>query len=122
MGLEAFRKDQAMLKDHDSSAIVAVSDLERARAFYGGMLGLEPADEGAEQGVLVYRTGGTRLIVYRSLEAGGNRANAVVWAWGESWIRSSPRSKRRAPRSNIIPTSARSRATSTSPPECGWRG
>lgn len=68
-----------MLNDHDSSAIVAVSDLARARAFYGGVLGLELAEEGAEEGVLVYRTGATRLVVYQSEYAGTNRANAVVW-------------------------------------------
>ena len=71
-----------MLKDHDSSAIVATADLDRARAFYGGTLGLELAGEGKEEGVLVYRTGATRLIVYRSDEAGTNRANAVVWGAG----------------------------------------
>lgn len=71
-----------MLKDHDSSAVVAVADLERARAFYGGTLGLELADEGAGEGVLVYRTGATRLVVYRSEYAGTNRANAVVWGVG----------------------------------------
>ena len=72
-----------MLKDHDSSAIVAASDLERARDFYGNVLGLELADESSEAGVLVYRTGGTQLFVYLSREAGTNRANAVVWGVGE---------------------------------------
>ena len=72
-----------MLKDHDSSAIVAVADLERARAFYGDTLGLEPAGEGKEEGVLVYRTGATRLIVYASDYAGTNRANAAVWGVGD---------------------------------------
>lgn len=71
-----------MLKDHDSSAIVAVADLDRARDFYGGVLGLEPVDEGTEEGVMVYRTGATRLVVYRSDHAGTNRANAVVWGVG----------------------------------------
>lgn len=71
-----------MLKDHDSSAIVAVADLDRARDFYGGVLGLEPVDEGTEEGVIVYRTGATRLVVYRSDHAGTNRANAVVWGVG----------------------------------------
>jgi catechol 2,3-dioxygenase-like lactoylglutathione lyase family enzyme len=70
-----------MLKDHDSSAILAVADLERARAFYGDVLGLDLAEEGAE-GVLVYKTGATRLVVYRSEYAGTNRANAVVWDVG----------------------------------------
>ena len=72
-----------MLKNHDSSAIVAVSDLGRARDFYGNVLGLELAEEGAEEGVLVYRTGATQLVVYQSEFAGTNRANAVVWGVGE---------------------------------------
>lgn len=71
-----------MLKDHASSAIVAVTDLERARAFYGELLGLELAEEGGPEGVLVYRTGDTRLVVYASDYAGTNRANAVVWSVG----------------------------------------
>jgi catechol 2,3-dioxygenase-like lactoylglutathione lyase family enzyme len=71
-----------VLKDHDSSAILAVADLERARAFYGDVLGLDLAEEGAEEGVLVYKTGATRLVVYRSEFAGTNRANAVVWGVG----------------------------------------
>ena len=41
-----------MLKDHDSSAILAVADLARARAFYGETLGLELDEEGQEEGVL----------------------------------------------------------------------
>lgn len=72
-----------MLKDHDSSAIVAVSDLGRARDYYGRVLGLDLGDEGEEEGVLVYRTGATKLVVYRSEYAGTNRANAVVWGVGE---------------------------------------
>jgi catechol 2,3-dioxygenase-like lactoylglutathione lyase family enzyme len=67
-----------MLKNHDSSAVVAVSDIARARSFYGDTLGLEVEDESME-GVLTFRTGSTRLIVYVSDEAGTNRANALVW-------------------------------------------
>ena len=72
-----------MLKNHDSSAIVAVSDLDRARRFDGDPLGLELAEEGSEEGVLVYRTGGTKLVVYASEYAGTNRGNAVVWGVGQ---------------------------------------
>ncbi len=64
-----------------SSAIVAVSDLERARRFYSDTLGLELMPEGME-GVLVYRTGATSLVVYPSEFAGTNKANAVVWDCG----------------------------------------
>lgn len=69
------------LNDKSSSAIVAVSDIDRARRFYSDMLGLELSDEGME-GVLVYKTGATYLIVYPSEFAGTNRANAAVWACG----------------------------------------
>jgi catechol 2,3-dioxygenase-like lactoylglutathione lyase family enzyme len=72
-----------MLKDHDSSAILAVRDLDRAREYYGDLLGLELTEEDKEEGVLVYGTGATRLVVYRSEFAGTNRANAVVWGVGE---------------------------------------
>ena len=72
-----------MLKDHDSSAIVAVSDIARARAFYSDVLGLELAEEPRGDMPLVYRTGATRLVVYPSKEAGTNRANAVVWGVGD---------------------------------------
>jgi hypothetical protein len=45
------------------------------------VLGLELLDD-SMGGVLAFRTGATRLIVYRSDEAGSNRANAVVWDVG----------------------------------------
>ncbi len=71
-----------MLKDTSSSAIVAVSDIDRARRFYEGVLGLTVEDEAMGE-VLTFRTGATRLVVYRSDEAGSNRANAVVWGVGD---------------------------------------
>jgi len=67
-----------MLKDRNSSAIVAVSDIARARRFYSDVLGLELVEEGMD-GVIVFRTGATQLVVYHSGAAGTNRANAVVW-------------------------------------------
>jgi extradiol dioxygenase family protein len=67
-----------MLKDKDSSAIISVSDIPRARSFYGETLGLELIN-GAEE-VLTFRTGATKLVVYHSPEAGTNRANAAVWS------------------------------------------
>ncbi|RIY01331.1 VOC family protein [Aureimonas flava] len=66
-----------MLADKTSSAIVAVADMERARAFYGTSLGLPCVEQGDE--VCVYATGPTHLVVYRSREAGTNRANAAVF-------------------------------------------
>jgi catechol 2,3-dioxygenase-like lactoylglutathione lyase family enzyme len=66
-----------MLKDKSSSAIVAVSDIDRARSFYRDTLGLEIVED--DDMVIVFATGQTHLVVYKSDEAGTNRANAVVW-------------------------------------------
>jgi len=68
-----------MLEDRNSSAIVAVSDIARARVFYEDVLGLTCIEGDQENGVLGFRTGDTRLTVYRSDFAGTNRANAVTW-------------------------------------------
>lgn len=71
-------KEKTLLGNTSSSAIVAVSDIGRAREFYADKLGLEAVD-GHEQEVLEFRTGDTRLVVYVSEFAGSNKANAVVW-------------------------------------------
>lgn len=70
-----------MLKDRNSSAIVPVSDIDRARRFYQDILGLELVQDGGKEmdGVLGFRTGQTSLTVYRSEFAGTNKANAVSW-------------------------------------------
>lgn len=70
-----------MLNDRNSSAIVSVSDIDRARRFYQDTLGLELVQDGGEEmdGVLGFRTGQTSLTVYRSEFAGTNKANAVTW-------------------------------------------
>lgn len=70
-----------ILQGKASSAIVAVSDIERARRFYSETLGLELEDDGME-GILVYKTGATYVVVYPSELAGTNKANAVVWDCG----------------------------------------
>lgn len=70
-----------MLKAHNSSAIVAVGDLDRARDFYGRTLGLQQIGGGGDE-PLTFSTGDTTLVVYLSEFAGTNRANAVVWGVG----------------------------------------
>ena len=70
-----------MLKNKNSSAIVAVKDLDRARAFYSDVLELNLADT-SNEGMLGYRTGSTWLTVYQSDFAGTNQANAVTWDVG----------------------------------------
>ena len=67
-----------MLKDRSSSAILAVSDLARAREFYEQILGFE-AEDAQEDEVVSYRSGETRFTVYRSEFAGSNKANAITF-------------------------------------------
>lgn len=74
-----------MLKDKTSSAIVAVSDLERARDFYGNTLGLEPRDDDMDD-VVGYRTGDTTLVVYRSEGVRPGTGNAVAWSGGDDVV------------------------------------
>lgn len=69
-----------MFADANSSAIVAVKDLVRARAFYTDKLGLALTAE--DEQVLTFRTGATSLVVYASDAAGTNKANAAVWGVG----------------------------------------
>lgn len=71
-----------MLRDTDAVANLAVKDLKIARAFYEGTLGLEAVGKEGDE-VIVFRSGGTRINVYRSKEAGTNRATAVTWAVGD---------------------------------------
>lgn len=71
-----------MLKHKPSSAIVAVSDLDRAREFYTGKLGLAPGDEDGED-VLTLKTGDTWLVVYRSEGVRPGTGNAVAWSAGD---------------------------------------
>lgn len=77
-------EEKLLLKDKPSSAIVAVSDLGRAREFYAETLGLEP-EGGPEHDVLTFRTGDTQLFVYKSEFAGTNKANAAVWNAGDDF-------------------------------------
>jgi catechol 2,3-dioxygenase-like lactoylglutathione lyase family enzyme len=71
-----------MLANTDAVANVAVKDLDTARRFYEGTLGLKPvAAEGDE--VIVFKSGNTALNVYRSQYAGTNKATAVTWVVGD---------------------------------------
>lgn len=70
-----------MLRNFNSSAIVAVSDIRRSKDFYANTLGLELED--GYDGLLKFNTGHTSLVVYESEYAGTNKANAVVWGVGD---------------------------------------
>jgi catechol 2,3-dioxygenase-like lactoylglutathione lyase family enzyme len=65
----------------EAMATVAVRDLEKARKFYEGTLGLRLTDQ-QEQEALTYQAGNTKLLVYRSQYAGSNKATATTWLVG----------------------------------------
>ena len=67
-----------MLGHINASANLAVKDLQVARKFYEGTLGLKQAGHEGDD-LIVYRSGGTTLNVYESREAGTNKATAVTW-------------------------------------------
>ena len=70
-----------MFENTDAAANIAVSDLAAARTFYEGTLGLKRVDEEGDD-VVVYKTGKSRVIVYRSQFAGTNKATNVTWSVG----------------------------------------
>lgn len=72
-----------MLGDKDSLANVAVKDLEVAKKFYEKTLGLEQVDS-EDHEVIIFKSGNSRLLVYRSQYAGTNQATAVTWMVGEN--------------------------------------
>jgi catechol 2,3-dioxygenase-like lactoylglutathione lyase family enzyme len=68
-----------MLSNRDAVANLAVKNVQAAKKFYEGTLGLKQVDaEGSE--LIVFKSGNTTVNVYESKEAGTNKATAVTWA------------------------------------------
>ena len=70
-----------MLSDKNAVATVAVKNLETAKAFYEGKLGLTKVMENEE--VIAFKTGASTLFVYRSQYAGTNKATGVTFVADE---------------------------------------
>ncbi len=70
-----------MLGAKEAMATVAVRDLDKAKKFYEGTLGLRRTDAQEEE-ALTYQAGRTKLLVYRSQYAGSNKATATTWMIG----------------------------------------
>ena len=66
-----------MLGKSDATPMVAVNDLDRAREFYEGTLGLKEIDDFGEGFML--QSGDTKFSVYRSEYAGTNKATALTF-------------------------------------------
>jgi catechol 2,3-dioxygenase-like lactoylglutathione lyase family enzyme len=72
-----------MLGGKDAAATIAVSDVERARDFYVGTLGLASVQE--QPGGVLYKSGNSVVLVYPSEYAGTNQATAATWAVGDDF-------------------------------------
>jgi catechol 2,3-dioxygenase-like lactoylglutathione lyase family enzyme len=73
-----------VLKDRDANATLAVKNIDAAKAFYEGMLGLETSGD-VPQGMARYRSGSTPIFLYESEFAGTNQANALTWGVGSEF-------------------------------------
>ena len=71
-----------MLGSKNAVANIAVRNLEKARKFYEGTLGLKQVDAEGDE-LIVLKSGGSTINVYRSKYAGTNQATAVTWAVGD---------------------------------------
>lgn len=71
-----------MLNSKDAITMVAVKDIQVAAKFYEATLGLQKESvEGDE--VITYRSGNTRINVYRSEYAGSNKGTTLMWDVGD---------------------------------------
>lgn len=68
-----------MLAAKDAVATVAVTDLDRAKSFYGDTLGLKEGKDEMEDMVATFRSGGSTILLYKSEYAGTNQATTVTW-------------------------------------------
>jgi catechol 2,3-dioxygenase-like lactoylglutathione lyase family enzyme len=66
-----------MLESATMHATIAVTDLDRAKEFYGGTLGLSAKEERSDG--VVYESGGTWMLVYPSRFAGTNQATCMTF-------------------------------------------
>jgi catechol 2,3-dioxygenase-like lactoylglutathione lyase family enzyme len=70
-----------IIADVDAQPTVAVKSLERAKAFYGEVLGLKPVGPNMAT-VQTYLAGRTVIVVYESQFAGTNQGTAITWPLG----------------------------------------
>lgn len=68
-----------MLGDMNAHAVLAVTNLDEARAFYEEKLGLEELSTNDEAQTIMYRSGDSHILVYVSEFAGTNEATSLSW-------------------------------------------
>src|SRR5690348_16748495 len=70
-----------MLGNKDVAAIISVKDLEKGRKFYEDTLGLTFSEQQGPDH-LIFKSGNSRIVVYRSDYAGTNQSTAAGWFVG----------------------------------------
>jgi catechol-2,3-dioxygenase len=73
-----------MLSDIDATAMLPVKDVGVAKTFYEGTLELELAAS-PQEGIVLYTSGNTPILVFESEYAGTNQANALAWSVGDEF-------------------------------------
>jgi catechol 2,3-dioxygenase-like lactoylglutathione lyase family enzyme len=75
-----------MLGDKPAAATLAVKDMDTARDFYENTLGLTEMEGGSDDpDAVMYRSGPSVVLVYKSSYAGTNQATAASWAVGDDF-------------------------------------
>ena len=67
-----------MLGDTNAVANLAVKNLQTAKNFYEDTIGLKQIDSEGDE-LIVFKSGNSKINVYRSQYAGTNKATAVTW-------------------------------------------
>jgi catechol 2,3-dioxygenase-like lactoylglutathione lyase family enzyme len=71
-----------MLSNARIGAVIPVTDLERARSFYEGVLGLQVGQVIQDQMTVIYHQGGTRLTVYQRATASSGEHTITTFSLG----------------------------------------
>jgi catechol 2,3-dioxygenase-like lactoylglutathione lyase family enzyme len=68
-----------MLSNAKISAVVPVTDLDRARTFYEGVLGLRIFKEDFDRGTVIYHSADTYLLIYQRQTASSGEHTVVAF-------------------------------------------
>ena len=74
-----------MLGAKPAAATLPVRNMQAARSFYEGTLGLTPLPGMDVPGAVLYASGPSVVFVYESEYAGTNQATAATWAVGDDF-------------------------------------
>ena len=72
-----------MLGDYDTTATIAVNDIELARKFYGGTPAFKEVSTEEETGVLRYSSGSSRIRIRESKYASTGKGQPFGWVAGD---------------------------------------